>query len=214
MKTALHIGRWLLLGVVAICAGQADLRAIHLLLTRNDIERALALARWPRSDTVRAQFHKRYIVTVNGPPTEYWAVEQVEVITEFRRVELMAEEHARINDNWGRGGIRDVEKSIRPWRGRVSIVVRLGLRANRPYVGVAPPVEVALGGPGAVATIDVRRTDLYANCGGDLNGCALTGSLVEQVFDAVTVGQTARPLTVLWKGSQLAHVTIDFAGLE
>jgi hypothetical protein len=177
--------------------------------------RAVALARWPHSDFERARFHKRYVVPVHEPPTEYWAVEQVEVITEFRRVELMAEEHGRINDLWGRGGVQDVEEAIQPWRGRVSIVAHLGLRATNLYVGGAPQVDVTLGRPSAVAPIDVRRTDLYASCGGDLTGgCALSGGLVEGIFDTATVGQTTRLVTVLWKSKELAHVTIDFARLE
>ena len=57
MKTALRIGRWLLLGIVIICAGPADVRAIDLPLTQNDMKRAVAVARWPHSDIERSQFH-------------------------------------------------------------------------------------------------------------------------------------------------------------
>jgi hypothetical protein len=213
MKNALSMGRWLLLGAALAGAGSADIRAIVLRLTPTDIERALALARWPHSDTERAQFHTRYTITINGQPTDSWAVEQVEVITEFRRVELMAEKHARINDLWGRGGLTDVEEAIRPWQGRLSLVVHLGLRANQPYIGDVPPIEVAVDGPGAAATTDSRRTEIYANCGDD-RGCPLIGGLVEQTFDAATVGQAARSVRVLWKGRQLARTIIDFAGLD
>jgi len=59
MKTALRIGRWLLLGIVIICAGPADVRAIDLPLTQNDMKRAVAVARWPHSDIERSQFHNR-----------------------------------------------------------------------------------------------------------------------------------------------------------
>lgn len=213
MKQALSIGRRLLLGAAIVGAVSADVRAIVLRLTTNDIERALALSRWPHSDTERARFHKRYTITVNGPTTDFWAVEQIEVITEFRRVELMAEEHRRINDSWGRGGLRDVEEAIRPWRGRLSIVVHLGLRASLPYVGGVPPVEISVDGTSVVATTDSRRSGVYASCGND-TGCPLIGGRVEEILDAAAVGQTTRSIRVIWKGKQLARRTIDFAALD
>jgi hypothetical protein len=213
MKKALSMGRWLLLGAAIAGAGSAHVRAIVLRPTSNDIERALALSRWPHSDTERAQFHKRYTITVNGQATDSWAVEQIEVITEFRRVELMAEEHGRINDSWGRGGLRDVEEAIRPWRGQLSIVVHLGLRASLFYVDGVPPIEIAVDGTSVVATADSRRSGIYASCGDD-RGCPLIGGLVEKTLDAASVGQTTRSIRVLWKGKQLAQTTIDFAALD
>jgi hypothetical protein len=214
MKAVFRVGCAGVLGAMSMTGRPADVRAITLPLTRSDMERAAALARWPHSDAERARFHERYLVTVNEATIESWTVEQVEVITEFRRVELMAEEHERINDLWGRGGVRDIEDATRPWRGRVSVVAHLGLRASGLYVGGAPPADITLRGPGAIAPLDVRRTDLHANCDGTLFGCAVTGGLVEGIFDAATIGQTQRLVTVVWKGTELARVTIDFAGLE
>src|SRR6266852_6011395 len=51
--------------------------AIDLPLGRRDMERALALARWPHSDAESERFHRQYLVGVNGPTVENWAVEQV-----------------------------------------------------------------------------------------------------------------------------------------
>jgi hypothetical protein len=206
-------GGCFVLAVAVVSAGADEARAINLALTRSDLERAVALARWPHSDADRARFHQRYIVRVDAAAIENWTVEHIEVITEFRRVELMAEEHARLNDSWGRAGVKDVEDAIGPWRGVISIVAHLGLRTNLLYVGHVPPVDVALGGPNRVAPTDTRRSDLYANCG-DLAGCLLTGGRVEAVFDAKAIGQSTRRVSVLWKGDELARVSIDFADLE
>ena len=206
-------GGCFLLAAAFVTAGSESVGAINLALTRSDLERAVALARWPHSDADRARFHQRYIVRVDAPPVENWTVEQIEVVTEFRRVELMAEEHARINDSWGRAGVKDVEDAIRPWRGVVSIVAHLGLRTNLLYVGHVPALNVALGGPNSVIAIDIRRSDQYANCG-DVAGCMLTGGRVEALFEAKAVGQTTRRVSVLWKGEELARASIDFAGLE
>ena len=214
MKAAARVGCALLLSAALAGTWTADPRAIVLSLTRVDMERAAALARWPHSDADRTQFHKRYIFAVNEPPTGPWAVDTVEIITEFRRIELMAEDHVRLADSWGRGGVRDIEEAIRPWRGRVSVVAHLALRAKTPYVGPVPPVTIALGGPGAVDPIDIRRTNLYASCGDQYGGCALIGGLVEAVLDAPGVGQATRLVTVGWTGQEPVHVTIDFAALD
>jgi hypothetical protein len=207
------LSRGLLIGLAIVCAS-ADLRALKVELTRTDIERALTIARWPRSDADRAQFHARYIVPVNRPPVDSWIVEQVEVVTEFRRIEQMAEEHARVNDLWGRAGIGEVEQAIRPWRGRVSIVVRLALRASGIYIGGVPPVDVIVGGPDEVPPLDVRRTDRYANCGGSTVHCPVIGGLVEHIVGAAATGQTTRTVRVVLAGKELAAVTVDFGALD
>src|SRR5262245_40183762 len=66
-------------------------------LTDADISRALSLANGPAAS--RAAFHKPYIVTLDDP-----TIEQVDVITEFRRFVLAAEEQLEAG-NWmmGRG---------------------------------------------------------------------------------------------------------------
>jgi hypothetical protein len=201
--------------VLLLCASPIDGVAITFPVTRVDLERAVALARWPRPDADRARFHERYLFTVNSPPVASWIVEQVEVITEFRRVELLAEEHEKLHDLWGKGGaFRDVEESMRPWVGRVAVVARLALRTTLPYSGDVPAVEIAIGGARVMTSKDVRRTDLYANCGGVVSGCPVIGGIVEAIFDAAAIGNTTRPVIVRWKGDELADVLFDFAGLE
>src|SRR4029078_12403105 len=128
-----------------------------------------AVARWPRTDADRARFHSRYVFDFDGAPIDYWIVTKLVVLTAFRRIELMAEAHT--SDLWGRGGINDVERDIRPWSGRVSIVAHLSLRSDRPYVGGVPDVELVLDGPDPPASIELRRTEQLANCGAQLKGC-------------------------------------------
>jgi hypothetical protein len=213
MKSALSVGRWVMLCAALAGAGAAGVRAMVLRLTPADIERALSLSRFPHSDADRTQFHKRYTIPVQGDPVDAWMVDNIEVITEFRRVELMAEEHVRINDLWGRGGLGEVEEAMRPWQGRLSLVAHLSLVANHIYAGDVPPVDVVVDGLDAAATIDSHRTNVYANCGGDA-GCALSGGLAEEVLESAAVGQAARSVRVLWNGKELARVTINFAALD
>jgi hypothetical protein len=183
--------------------------AIDLSLSGLDMERALAIARGPSSR--RTGFHDRYIVKLNGAVFDYVTVEQVEVITEFRRLELIAEDHVRLNDTFGRAGVREAEEALRPWRGRLSIVVRLRFRTTNRLVTGVPSIDILLGGSSRVAAIEMHSKGIFSE--GD-SGAALIGGTVEGVFNATSVAQSNLPIVVRWNNEQLAHLTIDFAGLE
>ncbi|MBI2834833.1 MAG: hypothetical protein HYX76_10460 [Acidobacteria bacterium] len=207
----MRAAQWLAIGIVLVLSDCSDLQAINLALSRSDLERAVALARWPHSDSDRARFHAPYIVAVKGLLVDYVIVDRIEVITGFRRLELLAEEHARLNDLWGRPGVRDAEEALRPWRDRVSIVAHLRFQVANQYITGVPPVAVALGEPEPVAPIDVRRLGMYRS---DDHGSVLIGATVETTFDARSVGQTVRQVLVRWDGRELARATMDFARLE
>jgi hypothetical protein len=205
------LSRRLVLACGLAVAAQSATLALNLAPTRTDIERALSLARWTHTDAERAQFHSRYVFTLKVPPVDFWTVEQIEVTTEFRRLELMAEEHTRANDLWGRGGLRDVDEAIRPYRGRVTITARLALRSTLPYIGRAPLADVALGG---LEPIDLRREDVYAYCAGDFSNCPIVGGVLHATYDAAEIGQSARSIQVIWNGRELGRVDMDFARIE
>jgi hypothetical protein len=194
---------------VALLAGATQAAALNLLLMPADMHRALMLARWPTSNAERSRFHERYVFAVNSPTTEYFAVQKVEVITEFRRLELIAEEHARINDTFGRGGLRDVEDALAPWRGLVSIVVTLTFDSTKYITGV-PPVDMALEGPTLIAPLETTRDGLYS--GGEHP--TLIGAIVRSKFDAASIGQSRRPVFIHRDGKPIARPPIDFATLE
>ena len=172
--------------------------------------RALTLARWPTSDAERASFHARYVVPVKGPTVQYYSIEAVEVITEFRRLELVAEQHARVNDMFGRSGLQEVEAALAPWRDRVAIVVHLQFSLNGFITGV-PIVDIRLDGPNMLAPVDeVHATGVYGQ------NSMLIGGIVEAVFDARQVGQAIRRIIVRSQdpAAELARVPIDFRNLE
>lgn len=176
--------------------------------------RALALARWPASDRDRARFHARYIFAVPPNRTERITVDRLEVTTEFRRLELIAEEHARLNDLFGRAGMRDAEEAIAPWRGQVWITAHLSFPMLNPFWPAPPAVDIRLGGTRVDAARDTRRTLLYANCPGDSFGCSVTGATIEAAFDAASLARAVRPAIVVWQQRALAEVSIDFGELE
>src|SRR4051812_8287673 len=87
----------------------------------SDIERALTLARG--RDAERQQFHRRYVVDLPGPD-----VTQFEVVTEFRRMVMIAEEHVLRGDWMFTRGLRAAEDALKPLRG--VITVRAQVRFN------------------------------------------------------------------------------------
>jgi hypothetical protein len=197
---------------MAIGVMPVAISAIRSPLDRADMQRALNLARWPRTDADRARFHAAYILPIDGPTIDAWTVEQVEILTEFRRLELMAEDHVRLNDTWARAGLREAEEAMRPWKGLLSVRARLGLRSTRPYVGHVPPAEIRI--EGAEARGDPARTDLYANCAGDTLGCAVVGGLVEQAFEASSVAHAPARGPARWDARELAGTVVDRAARE
>jgi hypothetical protein len=186
----------------------ANVPAIDLSLNAADMDRALSIARGSIAD--RSRFHDRYIVHVNGPVFDYVTVQQVEVITEFRRLELIAEDHVRLNDTFGRAGVREPEEALRPWRGRLSIVVRLQFRSADRFITSVPSIVVVLGSP-AFVPIDTHSRPIFSESD---SGGALIGGTIEGVFAAESAGQSNLPVIVRWNDEQLARLTIDFARLE
>src|SRR5437763_1028937 len=148
----------LAVAALAVMAGSAD--ALLVSLDRGATRRALELAQWPRTDQDRARFHARYVVRVGSAPLHQTSVDTIETITEFRRMVIIAEEHARLNDMFARGGrIQEAEEALRAYRGRLSIVAHLRFG---PHVAGVPDIDLAFADPDAPRAIDLRRADREA----------------------------------------------------
>ena len=199
-------------GMLVAVLAPAGIGAVTIQLTTQDLQRATELARWPHTDAERAQFHKRYTIVINGPTVEYFAVENIEVTTPFRRMELIAEEHARINDLFARGGVRDAELALRPWRDQLSIVARLRFDLTKLLPGV-PDLDIGLEGSNPVFSNSASSSRIEITIdNGDRT--QLVGALVEAVFDVQAVGQTKGPVVIRWNGKEIARATVDFAAMD
>jgi hypothetical protein len=185
----------------------ADAHAIAPVVGDRDIERALKLAQ-ARDDT-RAQFHAPYIVNV-----PHATLERVEVVSEFRRYVLAAEEQLRQGHWLFAQSIKDAQAMLRPWRGRVSLVARLRFHPQNTLTMV-PPYALAVAGPDLVPLDQVRTpiTALFSGKRGDFFA-PLMGATLEGIFDAASVAQTVRPVRLTLEGQEIARITIDFAPLE
>ena len=185
--------------------------AINVALSEADIARALKIGIEP--EQVRARFHAPYVIPVNDS-----TVERVEVITEFRRYVMAAEEQVKLG-NWmvARGGTglsgHSIKEMVRPWKGRVSIRTRLRFHPQNTY-GDVPLVEHVVGDP-PIAALDVIRTPITAQASGPKQGFQpLMGAVVETAFGAALVGRTSESIRILLNGQEIKRLTVDFSRLE
>jgi hypothetical protein len=203
-------------------ASSGSVRALSVRLSRSDLERAIALARWPHTDLERVRFHDRYLTVVDGhltPLSTTPLVIQVEIITEFRRAELIAEEHDRMGYAFGAARLDEVVDALRPWRGLLTIDAHLQLPggcgpfADTPNTCASPlpPTEISVDGLGNAVARSAIRPFWYARSG---TSPLPLGNVVEAPFAAAAIGQTTRDVRVIVDGRQLASVSIDFSTLE
>jgi len=202
--------RWVVLAVTVIVAA-IPLGAIAASLTTQDIERALKLGRG--TEAQRARFHARYVVPLPDSVAQY-----IEVVTEFRRYVLKTEERARVGDWMFAQGTRAAQEVLRPWRGRVSIIARLQFDPLNTYPSV-PPFVLLVGGSPQIEPIEGHITPLrslpsQARTRGNGAFTYLVGATVQLDFDAASLGQTERPVSLILDGRELGRVTIDFAAIE
>ena len=113
------------------------------------------------------------------------SIQQIEIITAFRRLVLIAESHVRLGDLFARGGLNDAEAALRPWRDLVAVDAHLQLPD---FSGPMPPTMIEVVGVGRRAAALAHPPALYAAAG--LNPIALQGNVAETVFP---VGTIVRP---------------------
>jgi len=190
---------WLSSGLVAM------LLALVWPMTQAETERALSIGR--AFDEERARFHKPYVLAVGNP-----TVEQIEVVTEFRRVVLFAEEQIRRGDHLF--GVRQAEASMRLSHGKVTLIARVRFHPLNTFLS-PPPYQIVVGDP-PVPSLDVRRTVIYGFTSSQkpATPAPLTGATVESDFDAAAVGQSVRTIRVVLEGKEVIRTTIDFATLQ
>lgn len=191
-----------LLAVLLVVPMDAFLRALEVDMTDSALQRALRLARFPASDADRLRFHRRYMFQAGGAVHNGVRLDSIEVITEFRRTELIAEEHARINDLFGRSSLGEVRRALEPWHGKVYAAAHVGLSGTAIAV---PPIAIALDSLQSIGTQQVQN--IYSEN-------AIVGAVIETPFDARSVGQSVRTITVRTAGAFLGQARVDFRALD
>jgi hypothetical protein len=198
------------LWVIALWLAPPTLSAVTEQVTDRDISNALNLANG--RDAPRALFHAPYIV-----PLQDTTIEQLEVITEFRRFVLAAEEELKAG-NWmlGRGGYdqkgRSLKDILRPFAGQVSIRARLRFHPQNAYVSL-PAFDIMLGEPTLLA-VQAIRTPHMTVASGERFREIIHGATIETSFNALSIEDRVLPIRVVSEGKDLARATVDFSRLE
>lgn len=179
-------------------------------LTDRDITRALDLAN--SSEAQRTRFHDPYVVPVSDP-----AVERLDIVTEFRRFVLAAEEELN-GGNWmlARGGYdakgRSLKDLLRSKAGQVAVRVRLRFHPLNVYVAL-PAVDVLLGDPTLLA-VGTERTPQVDPARQRSGRDVLTGATIETAFNAPSIANRALTVRVMLEGKELVRAVVDFQRLE
>src|SRR5262245_56365925 len=179
-------------------------------MSGTDIERALALAR--ARDSERQQFHSRYLFNINDP-----AVTQIEVVTEFRRLVLIAEDHVLHGDFMFTRGVRAGEQALAPTRGKLTLRAQIRFNPLNTFASL-PDYAFAVGIPsGALVAVDTHATPQYSSPFKNRQGktvSTLFGETIESDVASSDIGQTQRPVAVTLDGKEVARIAVDFSRLE
>jgi hypothetical protein len=176
-----------------------------------DIERALALARARESE--RQQFHRRYVVELKDP-----VVMRLEVITEFRRLELIAEEHVLRGDWMFTRGTRAASEALAATRGIITLTAQIRFNPLNTFV-TAPDYKLAIsaraGGP--PEPVETELTPQYSVPFKTRDGKTLSsiiGGALSANVPADRIAQETRAVGVTLDGQEVIRTSIDFARLD
>lgn len=148
---------------VGLLLAHLTLQAMQVALDPRAVSEAIAIGQ-SRIERDRTRFHAPYRLAINKPPVDF-----VEVITPFRRVELLAESRAQIGDrSFGQRQALELVNSEPP---DLEIQVELTFHPQNAYVGV-PDYEVWLAEPTA-APLQPRTMERTARYGPRVDGAPL-----------------------------------------
>lgn len=198
---------WCVAVIAAAGGAPRSVAALESWISTGAIERALAIAR--SSDAERTKFHRPYITEVDAPIGGSMVLARVEAVTEFRRMELIAEAHVALGDTFGRGGIADAEAALRPWRNRITMVahIRFPFPAQSAMLSM-PPIKIWLHGGSPIIPVATERHMTKGS-----GGIPIAGT-VAAIFREDTIASRRAALLVEIDGQLVARVPIDLTALQ
>lgn len=208
---AVNVARGPLLLAASLVLAWAPVTAITEVMSEMDISYALAVANG--SDAARAAFHAPYEVAVADP-----MIERLEVVTEFRRFVLSAEDQLKAG-NWmmARGGFdskgRTLKEVLRPLAGQVSIRAKLRFHPQNNYVSV-PAFDILLGDPTLLPLNAIRTPHVTPASGEPGTRDVINGATIEMFYNAPTIDDRVLPVRMLLDGRELMRVSVDFSRIQ
>jgi hypothetical protein len=150
---------------VCLLLAHLTLQAMQSAMDPRAVTEAIAIGQ-SRIARDRTRFHAPYRLAIDKPPVDF-----VEVITPFRRVELVAESRAQIGDrSFGQRQALELVNSAPP---DLEIQVELTFHPQNTYVGV-PDYAVSLMEPGTTAApLQPRTIERAARYGPRVEGAPL-----------------------------------------
>jgi len=165
------------------------------------VEFALRVARGSTAE--RLSFHAGYRSVAADP-----GIDHVDVITELRRLVLLAETHAGPQGSrWRDAG--EAAAALAPYRGRVTLEARVRFHPRNGYTSL-PSLEVHLGGAATTqAPLDVHVEPIYGH-GLALSDAAppVVGAVIAATFAAPAV-RGVHTLVILVDRVYLLLATVD-----
>jgi hypothetical protein len=207
----MNMTRWAPLVASVVFLSQPTIAAVTEVITESDIARALTIANG--SDDDRALFHASYGIAIDDP-----MIEHLEMLTEFRRFVLGAEEQVKAG-NWmmARGGYdpkgRTLKDLLRPLMGQVSIRARLRFHPQNSYVAL-PAFDILLGDPTLLAINATREPHTTPATGKPGTRDVFTGATIEVFYNAPTIADRVLPVRLISEGKELARVSVDFSRVQ
>jgi hypothetical protein len=199
--------------VATACVLAAEpLAGVTEVLTDRDVSNAFAIANG--SEATRTAFHTPYLVPVNQP-----VIDRLEVVTEFRRLVLAAEEQLK-SGNWmmARGGFdakgRRLMDVLRPAAGQVSIRARLRFHPQNSYKTL-PAFDILVGEPTLLA-LNTARTPHMETVHTDAQGSfdVITGATIETFYNAPTIADRVLPVRMIFEEKEFGRVSVDFSRFQ
>lgn len=202
LSVRLALGGAVLAGLVTV--GQA---AVDLAVGPAAIEQALKLAR--SSEPERGRFHASYVLPVTEP-----LIEKLEIITEYRRMVLIAEERLAAGDWIFASGVRAAEEALRPWKQKLTVRTRIRFSPLHAYPAV-PVISIGIGqNPDLLVPARMTTAPQYGLRTHPTQAPPLVGVVLEAFFDATAVGQRTLPLAIHGPDTLWAQATVDFGRLR
>jgi hypothetical protein len=212
------VGSHLLIVLLLVLAAEVGAGAVELLLSSRALNEALDIGH-SRIDSIRTRFHEPYRLIVARPP-----VDEIHVITPFRRVALAAESRARLGDRLF--GQREARAALAEAPEQIDLLIELTFHPQNTFIGVPPYQVRLLPAMAATAPAEPRDVSYVPRFGPRIQGLPpmttppvagqplIGGTIVVQLDGRAVDLNGLYDVIVLDGTKELARVRVDFRGLR